>query len=67
MEQAIFYLRKSMELDELYFQARRNLITLLYKTQRKQEAIRQAQKLIALKPDGKLLKWAKTAIEKMSR
>ncbi len=66
LDKAITKLQKSLELNEQYFVARRNLIGLLYRSQRKQEALEQARKLVALKPDAKMMQWAKTVIEKMS-
>ncbi|PCI48995.1 MAG: hypothetical protein COB49_05315 [Alphaproteobacteria bacterium] len=67
IDEAIENLRKVLELNEKYFIARQNLIGLLYGSQNKQEALEQARKLVALKPDAKTLKWAKGAVENMSR
>jgi len=67
IDEAIGNLRKALELNEKYFMARRNLIGLLYRSHKKQEALEQARKLVAQKPDAKTLKWAKGIIEKMSR
>jgi len=66
-DEAISNLRKSLELDERYFIARRNLIGLLYLSQNKQEALSEARILISLKPDAKMMQWAKTVIRKMSQ
>jgi len=63
---AIANLQKSVALDEDYFIARRNLIGLLYKSQKKQQALEQAKKLIALKPDAEMMQWATTIVEKLS-
>lgn len=66
-EAALKNYQKSLELDEKHFEARKNMIILLFETGEKSAALDQARKFISLAPDEKTRNWGKQAIQHISR
>ncbi len=66
-DEAIANFRKSLEMDETHFNARKNLIVTFAMQNENQKALTQIEILLSLSPDDELKKWANGARENLSQ
>jgi len=66
-DEAIANFRKSLEMDETHFNARKNLIVTFAMQNEKQKALEQIEILLSLSPDDELRTWANGAREHLSQ